>query len=236
MQRRTRISLLMLGGFAIASIVAVGAVLAHGGRPGPASGAFTVAESTVSGANVAFTADPAAGSASRVSLKEGNATHVLYESIAIETAANATPEGDLGARKGVYRIDDGAGNVLAFVDKPFAGVHATSVDGTTVTIVLAEGATVTLHEAVAKWSPAGATIEYATGQTATLVLSDGAAVTQDGSVLTVALGAGDSAHLRLTGDDVALGGGPGPHGMRPGGAHGAPRGGPLGHMRAGHHR
>lgn len=107
-----------------------------------------------------------------------------------------------------------------------AGIEARSENGTTVTFVFPEGATLVTHDAVESWSPAGATVTYASGEVANLVLGKNATLAQDGQTLTVTLPAQGGMHFGLLPPEGA----PCPHG---GPMMGGPReggfGGPRGH-------
>lgn len=236
MQRKTRLALMAGGALAILVVAGVGLAMAHpnlaSGAPWPRgfarSSGFTDTDGSVAGTFVTFTADPAAGALRDLDLKDGNSTHPLVASVTIAPAAGAGFTGSTAAKRGPhgggYALDDGAGDRLVVQDSPRAGFAAHSANGTTVTLVLPEGATITMHEAVDAWSPAGATVDYGNGQKANLVLGKDATLAQDGQTLTVTLAAGGHLVYGLVPDGAyamhpGMGHGPG-LGMGPRGGHG----------------
>lgn len=244
MQRKTRWMILAGGSVALVAVAALGLAAAHGGAgsatmpfAGPGFGfrgapegwghggwgaGFTEANGTVTGRAVTFTADPTTGTLTNVDLAAANGTHPLLASIQMTLPAGAT---GAEAVRGAYALRDGAGDALMVQDSPRGEIRATSVNGTTVTLTLPADASVIVHDAVADWSPAGATVTYANGEKANLVLGENATLTVSGQVVTVTLG--PRATL-----DYGLLPPPGAHGF-PGGPHEGffGRGGPEGGFR-----
>lgn len=118
------------------------------------------------------------------------------------------------------RVEYAPADVKVVLGGPGVGIRA--LNATTVTLTLPAGATVVVHEAVADWSPAGATVTYADGGKANLVLRNGT-LAVDGSVLTLSLEAGGGAQY---GPAFARHGG---FGFGPLGDHGPMHGGRGGH-------
>lgn len=111
------------------------------------------------------------------------------------------------------------------------GAHVRALNATTVTLTLPADATVATHEAVENWSPAGATITYASGETINIRVKNGS-VAQDGGVITVSLDEGGAAMIGPTGDGACEGKGHGPrgaHGVGRAFAHAFGQGGRGGH-------
>lgn len=225
MQRNTRMILIALA--AVGTLLSgVGLAMAHGGalgRFGGTGSAFTVTDGQLDGTYVDATFDAATATLTDVTLTNGNASTLLASrvSIAVPEGANMTAT----AGRGGYRLDDGQGNVAHVEDSPRAGLRVASASGTTVTIVLPEGATVARHEEVAGWSPAGATITYADGTKASLVLRN-ATLAENASTLVITVDpAGTLAYAVTPEGGFALGGAcAGPMGAGMGMEYG-PRGG-----------
>lgn len=201
MKARTR--WMTIGGavLAVALVASVGVAMAHG--PGRGMSDATAA----SGGSFTYAADLANGTIRDLALVSNNTTYVLATSIVLA-------QGDYG-------------DALRLGKGPHAGVSAHSVNGTTLTIVLPEGATIATHDSVEKWSPAGATITYAGGQTVNVRLSEDATLALDGQTITVTLGPDSHARFGLVPD-----GAPCEHGVKGGapagmGMRGPPRGGGM---------
>lgn len=225
-------------------LLTAGAAVAHangffGGRgmnaPNPAVG-YNATEGTYDGRTTSAIIDVAGLTISSLALKEENATRTLAASITLESASEARAATGRGPSRGVGLID-GEGNRLSISDGPRAGFMAASRNGTTLTIVLPEGALVEVHEAVESWSPAGATIDYGNALKANIVL-DNAELSIDGQTLTVTLAEGGVARfntIRDAGDWCAghamagPGFGPGP-GIGGHARRGPPGPGPFGAM------
>ena len=216
MNSKQRLALVGAAG-AVLLVAAVGLAAAHGGgmpfgrwngaseRPG-----FNASGDPIAGSFVTLSADAAHATFSNIDLKDANSTHPLVASVQL-----ALPDGATAAAsttRSAYALSDGAGDRLAVLDSPRGDILATSANGATVTIVLPEGATLAVHEAVAHWSPAGATVTYATGQVANVVLSPNATIAQDGQTLTIGLPAHGSLHFGLAGPERGAFGFGGPHG------------------------
>ncbi|GEM_PF-3906965 len=220
MQRKTRLPFLATGALALLVLAGVGLAVAHHGASAPLAWAksydargfprggwagFTDANGTVTGRFVTFQADPAAGTITDLGSTAANASHPLVASLQL---GNGSATGSAAMRRGGgYLLDDGAGDRLAVGDTPLAGFQAMSRNGTTLTITLPAGATVATHDAVADWSPAGATVTYANGEKANLVLGRGSTLAASGQTLTVTLAAGSGAAFTTLPDAAAM-----PHG------------------------
>lgn len=227
MERTTRIGIAALALVATIAVATAGAAMAHaGGYLGMGRGAATVTETdgTIDGRFVTASVDPATGTFAALDLKDANATHPLLVSVSLGEVASGA------AKRGGYQLDDGAGDTLAIVDAPRGGFAARSVNGTTLTIVMPEGASIATHDAVASWSPAGATVTYADGTIANLVVKNGT-LTVDGQTLVVTLDAGGAAVYGILPERGPFGFGYGPFG----GNHG-PTLGYGGHRGPGGHR
>jgi hypothetical protein len=190
------------GAAAVLALVGVGYAAAHGGGFGHGPGA-RLAESngTVTGRFLDLSVDLATGTLSNVDATAANGTRPYV--VALQLAGR----GDNGSvTRGAYVLRDDARDEVAVADAPGLDVAMSSPNGTTVTMTLPADAIVVTHDAVARWSPAGATVTYANGEVANLVLSPQATVTQTGQTLTLTLPAHGHASYALL---HARGGGPG---------------------------
>ena len=222
MMKQKRLFLLGAGGLAFVLMATVGLVAAqahgNGGGWGPfggsARGGFNDTSGTVTGRGVNFSVDAATATISNLDPTALNGSHPLVSSIVLglPSGASATAQ----ARGHAYLLDDGVGDRILVEDARNAGFEASSVNGTTVTITLPEGASIVTHDAVPNWSPGGATITYANGDVANLVFSKNATLVQSGQTLTVTLGPHSVASFGLVG---TMGGhegrGEGAHGRGP---------------------
>ncbi|MCA1811958.1 MAG: hypothetical protein LC623_08110 [Halobacteriales archaeon] len=215
----------ILGGAAVVALLAVGllatqAAGAFGGRH-PASSAgpagrpmgplcerqeLTESNGDVSDGCVSFHVDAASGTVTAYTVKANGTDVQLVDSLDVPALAG----GDERARRGYALHKD---DVAFLAQGP--GFTVMSRNGTALTLTIPAGATVTVHDAVADWSPAGATIAYGTVK-ASLMLPKGSTLSQSGNTLAIQAGPGPVAfHL---GPNDPLGhpgpgfGGPGPHG------------------------
>jgi hypothetical protein len=264
MQRNTRITLVTSAVAALLVLGALGVAMAHGGGRGGGltfgdrePPGFSESDGTLDGRFVTATVDVANATVMDLDLKDANSTHPLVVSLVLGTPDGATTTasqgwgacsggGHVGSQRGAgpmrgYTLDDGAGDRLAVPDTPHARFVATSVNGTTLTLVLPAGAVVTAYEAVDDWSPAGATVDYGNGQKARLVLMN-ATLAVAGQTLTVAMAAGGVAMYGVVPEDGSVGSMPSFGGAGPGAhGHGAPSRGPhdggpgIGHPARGGH-
>lgn len=229
MQPKTRWTL-GFGGAALLALAILGVAAAHGGFA-DRSGASTFAQQgdTVSGRSVNFSVDLATATLRNLDPVAANASHPLVVSAQLVLPEGASATGDATPRG--YVLSNGAGDQLVVRDGRGLGLATSSVNGTTVTLVFPEGATIVTHEAVASWSPAGATITYANGEVANLVLSPNATLSASGQSVQVTLPASGAMDLHLAGAEgcaQGLGAFPGAHGPHDGrgarGDHGPGRG------------
>jgi hypothetical protein len=219
----------ILGATALAALLAVGllatqAAGAFGGGHGPASSAgpagrpmgpmcerqeLTEENGDVSDGCMSFHADAASGTITAYTVKVNGTDVKLVDSLNVPALAG----GDGQARRGYALHKDD----VAFLVQGL-GFTVMSRNGTALTLAFPAGATVTAHDEVADWSPAGATIAYGDLK-ASLVLPKGSTLSQSGNTLTIQAGPGPVAfHLGPNGPLGHPGpgfGGPGhgPHGF-----------------------
>lgn len=180
----------LLGGAAVVALLAVGllatqAVGAFGGfghgAPGHSGMAMcqrqnlTESSGDVTDGCMSFHADAATGTLTGYTLKVNGSDVKLLDSLTVPALAGGQEE----LRRG-YVLHEG--NVALVALGPQLRVMARN--GTAATFAFPAAATVTVHQAVADWSPAGATIDYGTVK-ATLLLPPGATITQSGNSVSV---------------------------------------------------
>jgi hypothetical protein len=205
----------LLGAGALVALLAAGllatqAVGAFGGHGRPDAEqraamcrpqALTESNGDVSDGCTSFHADAASGTITAYTTKVNGTDVRLVDSLSVPDLAGGSEQ----ARR-AYSLRQGDASFLA----GGPGFTVASRNGTALKLALPADATVTLHDAVADWSPAGATISYGAVK-ASLVLPKDSTITQSGNTLTIQAGPGPVAfHLG------------GPHGPEPGFGHGGP--------------
>src|SRR5882672_7061399 len=147
MKTQHRWSLLAGGAVAILAVAAVGLAAAHGngygtwwGGDGFARPGFNDTSGSVDGSFVTLSSDAATATLSSIDLKDANLTHPLVSSLRLSLPADASAT--TRSVRGGYLLDDGAGDRVLVADSPGADVTATSVNGTTLTIAIPDGAAI----------------------------------------------------------------------------------------------
>jgi hypothetical protein len=204
-----------------AGLVATQAVGAFGGHGHPADAASraamcrpgNLAESNgdVGDGCVSFHADATSGAITAYTAKVNGTDVRLVDSLDVPALAGGQ---ESARREYVLRNGD-----VAFASQG-PGFAVMSRNGTALTLAFPADATVILHDAVADWSPAGATVTYGAVK-ASLVLPKDSTVTQAGNTLTIQAGPGVVA-FHLGGahpGPMGFGGERGPHDGPRGGGH-----------------
>ncbi|MEA3143834.1 MAG: hypothetical protein QOG31_1158 [Thermoplasmata archaeon] len=199
-----------------AGLLATQAVGAFGGHDRQATAAqhaalcrpgnLTESNGDVSDGCVSFHADAASGAISAYTAKVNGTDVSLVESLGVPALAGGSEQ----LRRG-YSLRQGD---VGFVAQG-PGFAVASRNGTALTIAFPADATVAVHDAVADWSPAGATVTYGAAK-ASLVLPKGSTLSQSGNTLTIQAGPGVV--------EFHLGGAHGPMGHGERGGFGGPHG------------
>jgi hypothetical protein len=164
----------------------------------------------VSDGCMSFHADAASGAISAYTLKVNGTDVRLVDSLSVPALAGGK---ETTAHRG-YSLRNGDVGLMA----GGPGLAVMSRNGTALTLAFPASATVTVHDAVSDWSPAGATIAYGAVK-ATLVLPKGSTLSQSGNTLTIQAAKGIVA-FHLGGAHPM-----GPGGFGPRGHFGGPMGG-----------
>ncbi|MES2155217.1 MAG: hypothetical protein V4510_08795 [bacterium] len=188
----------MLAGLGIVAILATGlvaAVAAHGfgGAPGGPfaaaandatrcpPGELSESSGAVNGDCIAFNVDAATGMVSAFTLTVNGTSTRLVDSIAIPALAGGS---ETVRRDYALATDD-----VRFMARDGPGLLLASRNGTAATITFPADALVVIHDAVADWSPAGATVTIGAIKL-NLVLPPGSSMSANGNTLSLQLGPG----------------------------------------------
>lgn len=234
MQSPTKKTKLLYGGIAAAALLTIGLVASanasgYWGHPNSAqAGALACKPSglsetdgKVSGACASFSIDAATGVLSDFTYNANGTVVKLIDSLTVSQLAGGS---ESVRRDYVLQKDD-----VRLMARDGPGLQVMARNGTTLKLVLPAEATITVHQAVDAWSPAGATVTYSAGASSVrlnLLLPPDATIAQDGQALTVT-----TVHGPVVFAPAGMGpGGPGFGGH--GHGHGGPGpmgGGPRGH-------
>jgi len=188
---------MIYGGIATVALLAVGLAAAHGGGFGRGAGfthdaqaptvpfcrgqQLTESGGAVTGNCIAFTADPAAGTVDAFTLTINGTSTVLVDGVNVPALA--------GGSESVQRDYVLSNGDVRFMARDGPGFAIASRNGTAASIAFPADAVVVVHDAVADWSGAGATITIG-AMKLNLLLPAGSTVAQDGNTLNLQLGPG----------------------------------------------